>query len=101
TLPPSPPPPFPTRRSSYLTGDTSRSGPHTILAGFWAKAAPPARPPANSLPQRHVDLASSPSLPSNSSVSPGCPYWVPYLSSQMRSEEHTSELLSRFDLVCR
>src|SRR2546421_2154978 len=56
----------------------------------------PAPPPSASYPSPHFFHAPS-DLPSGSSYS----YPPPLMQSQQRSEEHTSELQSRSDLVCR
>src|SRR5699024_11791303 len=45
---------------------------------------------------RNSALSSRVILPSSATMSP-----APVLTSGLRSEEHTSELQSRFDLVCR
>src|SRR5207248_11259988 len=76
---------FPTRRSSDLACSNVRP------AGFGA-TAPTAR--------LHTYSANAPSLPPNTS-SPGlnCVTFLP--GDEVRSEEHTSELQSPYDLVCR
>src|SRR5699024_12320973 len=64
---------FPTRRSSDLTSKASAS---TSICAWWAKPWPTIAAKRTSTPKRSRS---------------NCP----------RSEEHTSELQSRFDLVCR
>src|SRR5207249_8345724 len=85
---------FPTRRSSDLL-TARRKGPNRPRAcarsrQFWRNIRPGlrtlARLVAKWLCQKSVSFSRS-----------GCPPW----SMAYRSEEHTSELQSRFDLVCR
>src|SRR5699024_12545927 len=80
--------PFPTRRSSDLA--TARSASRTC----WRWVA--ITPPSNSPPRR---VSASGYLASSSMT------WRDpvnrFTGSRRRSEEHTSELQSRFDLVCR
>src|SRR5699024_11446990 len=79
---------FPTRRSSDLT-ELARSAMTTTIA---AKTAKPKR-------------REKPLIPKTRSGT-YWPYLIPGLAAVLviivvRSEEHTSELQSRFDLVCR
>src|SRR5699024_12520917 len=85
-LRPSPPPPrhlhsFPTRRSSDLSSASASSR----AACSSSTLGPPAAPP-----RAWVAPSTSPSVVTATSS-----------GSVVRSEEHTSELQSRFDLVCR
>src|SRR5699024_11328968 len=80
---PCPPPPFPTRRSSDLAGRhrddpvaPHGTAPHHGRPGVHRRRA--SRDPA----RRIADVTGHP-------------------DAGIRSEEHTSELQSRFDLVCR
>src|SRR5699024_11575824 len=75
---------FPTRRSSDLRGRTIPGSDEAAAAG---------RPVRRDL---HPEL-TAPSADRTPAPAPGCgPCQIP-----ARSEEHTSELQSRFELVCR
>src|SRR5699024_12500717 len=77
--------PYPTRRSSDLPASPRplpRGGPARTAPGPAPLASPPRTPPA-----------PRPSSRARAARPPGC--------GSLRSEEHTSELQSRFDLVCR
>src|SRR5699024_12004067 len=64
------------RRTNHLAATASQKGRHPCPVSSESTSAPP-----------------TPPSPSSRAASPP--------SSRMRSEEHTSELQSRFDLVCR
>src|SRR5699024_12775960 len=86
---------FPTRRSSdlHLARAKSQKNSHpSACARMLNKAAPAIRTLAH----------GHPPAPLHQSVESYRGFLAEYLSSQFpRSEEHTSELQSRFDLVCR
>src|SRR5207249_11796434 len=84
---------FPTRRSSDLRA-REVDGVHGITACARASRAPRAGTPR---PPRRKDSARS--ARTRSAPSPGFPGAC--APPATRSEEHTSELQSRFDLVCR
>src|SRR5699024_11965873 len=86
-----PPPPSPTRRSSDLAARPTTTW--TCAACCTAQAtgsAPSVRPPTASISPTPIPSSSSRS-------SKRCPI----SGAASRSEEHTTELQSRFDLVCR
>src|SRR5207249_11347830 len=86
-------PSFPTRRSSDLT--------HTYSTMYerWGNTF---QPISNALgnPPRQIPSAKRPCRPSSGSMMAGVSC-SSIMRSAARSEEHTSELQSRFDLVCR
>src|SRR5207249_10676429 len=98
-LPPPAPPPFPTRRSSDLgAAGTFTGSPCTLVAGTLGTAscqvtftAGTGTGTANIVGTYNGDSTHA------SSVSTSFPVTI----GLARSEEHTSELQSRFDLVCR
>src|SRR5207249_11432777 len=91
--------PFPTRRSSDLSSPSVRydamlccpgavSSSRAAFSGDPAPATPDANPPRGKPVSASAGRHISPSS-------------LPAPAAQSRSEEHTSELQSRFDLVCR
>src|SRR5206468_11768883 len=84
--PPTYSPPFPTRRSSDLS-DTARPGGVHGGAGLLARWQE-----RRSLPLERIGVEPEADEPALSEIQ---------ARSEMRSEEHTSELQSRSDLVCR
>src|SRR5699024_12306120 len=87
---------FPTRRSSDLSADisdTTRSGPHCMLTCAMTPSTTTSvtRPAKRLRPELTTPLGSGRDPADD---------WASAASSR-RSEEHTSELQSRFDLVCR
>src|SRR5207249_10680324 len=93
-------PPFPTRRSSDLPSDpwiawdvVGRLRERFVLQNLihWIKAISIAR----------EDAGSQSGLPGDLSVGHYKPINSDRYLNDARSEEHTSELQSRFDLVCR
>src|SRR5207249_8152172 len=63
-------------------------------------AAPAYTPPTTSTTSRRSSVANC-DRPVERSVAPGAHALVKNPDTRLRSEEHTSELQSRFDLVCR
>src|SRR5206468_4807827 len=84
-------PSFPTRRSSDLTTGHANSG----LGQSWIGEAFPAKP------QRLQPDVAQPPLQGDEQVGPPSPVFRFDGRRKFRSEEHTSELQSRSDLVCR
>src|SRR5207249_11257760 len=87
---PPPPPPFPTRRSSDLASYATGMKPEAIVAADWNRDG-------------LLDLGVAASGTSTVTLWLGAANGTFVLGPTLatRSEEHTSELLSRFDLVCR
>src|SRR5699024_11904955 len=84
-------PPFPTRRSSDLVrGPAPGLWASTSIRSCCARASTQCRRPVPVLEARR-DRGRSRQLPPR----------LPCGRRELRSEEHTSELQSRFDLVCR
>src|SRR5690606_40315763 len=92
-LPPPPPPSFPTRRSSDLIPNTSSPGPSTAAATPSTVCRPTAAHLTRRTPRIRCGGKNSPRRRSRHSTTVA---W-----SLRRSEEHTSELQSRENLVCR
>src|SRR5699024_11279398 len=92
---PRPPHSFPTRRSSDLRGGVSRADP-TVSSGL----RPSPSRPLPELPPRH-SLRSAPAPRRPKPPRRPAHRGRPARARAHRSEEHTSELQSRFDLVCR
>src|SRR5699024_11571709 len=87
---------LPTRRSSDLGGATQpQPDEHAQLV----RADRPATDSIQAWQQRIICTLAITST-SSASTSPTSP-WTSSTSIRRRSEEHTSELQSRFDLVCR
>src|SRR5207249_10902728 len=82
---------FPTRRSSDLA---------RRLRSFWGEACRAASPGARARGIR-CERAGRARLRPSRARRPTRPEPRPPESDNLRSEEHTSELQSRFDLVCR
>src|SRR5207249_6020756 len=82
---------FPTRRSSDLTSAWRGD----------AASAVPTRRSARSMSAAVESLICSSTRPTSVSASMACASTESGSSASARSEEHTSELQSRFDLVCR
>src|SRR5699024_12400007 len=82
------PPSFPTRRSSDLRNDDVDCGGCHGRGGFWLRLG---LVPGDALMSHGLKTSGSVWAQHWSKLWPGCG----------RSEEHTSELQSRFDLVCR
>src|SRR5699024_12698350 len=89
------PPPFPTRRSSDLACAGRARFAEAVLRAA-ADAGVTVDPDSASFSDWVVELCPRVSL----SLGPGDEAAAAVLTSS-RSEEHTSELQSRFDLVCR
>src|SRR5207249_11023253 len=100
--PPSPaPPPLPTRRSSDLRLEPPGGGHLRSLQehrGWRSPPPPPDEPVQRQPPARPRGLQRGRAGGRGVSRSPALPRNPPL---RRRSEEHTSELQSRFDLVCR
>src|SRR5437868_7972294 len=100
----------PTTRSPGLALTSGRRSPETA---FLAVVAPTAAALTSSLPSKHCNpttksstMAAEPSanrlfVTARRSTTFKAEASPPSLPSRKRSEEHTSELQSRFDLVCR
>src|SRR5206468_7506607 len=91
------PPPFPTRRSSDLP--TSSSGPSGTAAGGSPGAAPKAPAATAQILSRSLAGARRSGITVAFSVNQAVAGRFAVMID--RSEEHTSELQSRSDLVCR
>src|SRR5699024_11344718 len=85
--------------SQFITDDPSRGAHRSCVAPSSARTSGSAAPEKSNIAwfsQAFPELGSSGSQPAPSTaVQAGSQYTTP------RSEEHTSELQSRFDLVCR
>src|SRR5699024_12528916 len=90
STPPRAPPSFPTRRSSDLSSPSTRTGGRCA----W--------PMVRTVRIRRIRSPSPRTAPESSrSSTDRLPHWPATVRTLGRSEEHTSELQSRFDLVCR
>src|SRR5699024_12277719 len=91
---------FPTRRSSGLVSLNAITGsvvpPHLQMFSGMVRLSIWVRPPTPLVQHpRSFDTLGSKSMSWN-----GCIPSIRWPTHSMRSEEHTSELQSRFDLVC-
>src|SRR5207249_11061287 len=91
-------PAFPTRRSSDLTSNGTAPNYPAIAYGGRLAGDPP-----GTLAQGEATLLAGAGAQTGDCDGAPCTRWGGYASMSVdpRSEEHTSELQSRFDLVCR
>src|SRR5690606_40396703 len=91
--------PFPTRRSSDLAAGSGQRGPRKPRP---PKLRPPKGNPWIGARRRDgVRIDAGVAVGDSRATSGGCRPPTPFASKDSRSEEHTSELQSRENLVCR
>src|SRR5699024_11359812 len=92
---------FPTRRSSDLARFKSFSSKAEAEAAFKAASETQTTKSSRPLPNKKIDNQQTQYIQDSISVDAACSGNPGAMEYRARSEEHTSELQSRFDLVCR